>query len=174
MNNKIIIVEGPDGSGKSTLAEKLGDHFKWPVIHNGGPLASRSEFLKRRELQEWLRTDRPVIYDRISYISELVYAPLHNHEPFVSKLELDVYIEKLQPIIIFCSLHTSEEMVAAMLKNPKPHKSAEFGKQVADNHAEITRRYHEVMSRIYPPVFNFNWKYDIIENLILQITRKVT
>lgn len=169
--NKIIVIEGPDGAGKSTLAAALSEYFKWPIIHDGGPLTSRQDFLNRIKAKGWDNPE-PKICDRICYISELIYAPLHCHEPFVSSLELNNWIDRMKPVIVYCTLDSSKEMVERILMIPKAYKTPEFTAQVVKEHPEITRRYNLVMKELQHT--KFNWKKDDLRNLCRHITEQVT
>lgn len=164
--NKFIVVEGPDGAGKSTLAAKLQEHFKWPIVHGGGPLTSRLDFLDRARTKGW-NDPYPKILDRVSYISERIYAK----EPLVSSLETNTWIHRIKPVIIFCCLETSPEMIRQMLLSPKPHKSIDHIEMVKAEHAEITRKYRFLMGSITHTTFN--WVKSDFRNLITQINQQI-
>lgn len=164
--NQIIVVEGPDGAGKSTLATLLQEHFKWPIVHGGGPLSNRLDFLGRVRTKGW-NDLFPKILDRVSYISELVYAK----EPLVSPNELNTWVRNIRPVLIFCCLETSEEMVERISDNFKAHKTLEQLEKVKKEHPEITRKYKAVMSPLYP--INYNWVKSDFRNLITRINQQI-
>lgn len=164
--NKFIVVEGPDGAGKSTLALSLQSHYKWPIVHGGGPLTSRHDFLDRNRTKGWNELE-PKICDRVSYISERVYAK----EPLVSSLETNVWVSRVKPVIIFCCLDTSDIMLNNMSLKSKAHKSAEHMEMVRKEHPEIVRRYKLVMAPIQHAYFN--WARDDLRNLITLINRQI-
>ena len=161
MRSKVIVVEGPDGSGKSTLASQLGKHYGWPVIHDGGPINSREEFLVRVEEKGYF-LNTSIIYDRCCYISELIYG----QEPYSTRKELDFFLEKVQPVLVFCSLDASKEMVANMLLT-KPNKTQEWIDQIKLNHPEITRKYWQLFNSLTN--FRYNWKYASMIGLTTRI-----
>jgi cytidylate kinase len=165
--NKIIVIEGPDGAGKSTLAKNLGEHFKWPIVHGGGPLTNRHEFLDRARTKGWNTPEVPRIFDRVSYISERVYAK----EPLVSSLELNIWLSKVKPVLIFCCLTSSAEMVRHIFAGPKAHKTIEHLEEVKKNHAEITRKYRFIMAPLYP--INYDWEKCDFRNLLTQINNRI-
>jgi hypothetical protein len=163
--NKIIVVEGPDGAGKSTLCKNLQEHFKWPIIHGGGPLTSRNDFLDRNRTKGWNDLESKIC-DRVSYISERVYAK----NPLVSSLETNLWVGRVKPVIIFCCLDTSEEMLEKMTLSFKAHKSADM-EMIKKEHPEIVRKYKVVMSTLRHAYFNWN-RHDI-RNLITQINMQI-
>lgn len=164
--NKFIVVEGPDGAGKSILCKSLQEHFKWPIVHGGGPLTSRHDFLDRNRTKGWSELE-PKICDRVSYISERVYAK----DPLVSSFETQVWLNKIKPIVIFCCLERSEDMVVRISNVSKPHKSAEQLERVKQDHAEITRKYKFVMGGITH--IHYNWLKADFRNLLYRINEVI-
>jgi hypothetical protein len=164
--NRLIVVEGPDGAGKSILTQMLSEHFKWPVVHGGGPLTSRNEFLERNKAKGW-NDPSPKILDRVSYISERVYAT----DPLVSSLELYMWIQRMKPVVIFCCLDTSEEMVEQISSSPKAHKSLQQLQLVKDTHPGIVAKYKIVMTPLIR--IDYNWKRDDFRNLVSQIQHRI-
>lgn len=164
--NKIIVVEGPDGAGKSTLCENLQEHFKWPVVHGGGPLTSRHDFLDRNRTKGWSDLE-PKICDRVSYISERVYAK----DPLISSFELQVWLNKVKPVIIFACLETSEAMVERISKNTKAHKTQFQLDWVKEHHVEIVRKYKFVMGGLQH--INHNWLRADFRNLLYRINELI-
>jgi hypothetical protein len=72
-----IVLEGPDNSGKSTLARALLDVApSYHYYHPGGPPADEVEedqFISNQILMAHAKT--PILFDRITPVSQLVYAP---------------------------------------------------------------------------------------------------
>lgn len=166
----MIVIEGPDGSGKSTLASQLAKHYQTLFIHGGGPLKDRDDFVTRCRDKGWLGTKHLYIFDRVSYISEPVYAWLAGREPLVSIDELHFWIAKVKPVIIFCCLDTSAQMLAGMSLY-KDHKTPEHISKVIKEHLTITARYKEIMSQTSH--LNFNYNKDDIRNLITEINHRI-
>lgn len=72
-NYRIIAIEGCDGTGKTTFAERFVTEHGFTVIHS--PRTPEHVELTDRYQQIIMRADRLVL-DR-SFVSELVYGPLH-------------------------------------------------------------------------------------------------
>lgn len=68
----MIILEGPDNSGKSTLAHLLSKELSMAVIHPGSAPGNKAEELKMI-LSQLSLMDAPVIHDRVTFISNMVY-----------------------------------------------------------------------------------------------------
>lgn len=169
--SKMIILEGPDGAGKSTLATSLSNSLGWRLIHGGGPLADRAEFLARVQEKGFL-IPNSVIFDRTSYVSELVYAILAGRQPVCSFLELETMLLKIRPILIYCRRASAKAMLQSVSSGPKAHKSPEFLEQVKREHPRIVKRYDEIFHALflgikkYPGLQGYDWKTDSYEDLL--------
>lgn len=173
--SKVIVIEGPDGAGKSTLAQDLSDYFQWPIIHTGGPIRSRSEFLKKVVTYNLMSPEAPVIYDRIPYISDQIYAPIAGHKSATSGSELNYMLERIRPVIVYCALTDNESMSRRISIEHKEHKTYEHLNQIQANHNEIVQRYYQLFSNLhYSHVLHFNWMKDDIRNLMQEINRRVS
>lgn len=75
----MIIVEGPDNSGKTTLSNRLAKDLDFEVIHSPGPL-DRGVKMISWLFNEMVQQKEGVIYDRISLISDMVYANIIRSE----------------------------------------------------------------------------------------------
>lgn len=64
----MIVLEGMDGTGKSTFAKRLA----LPVVHPGAPPKTREQE-ERFFGEQFLKANQPLIYDRITCISQQVY-----------------------------------------------------------------------------------------------------
>jgi hypothetical protein len=169
--NKIFVIEGPDGGGKSTLAKTLGHYYNIPILHDGGPIHSRQEFLSRIEEKKYFRLDTSIVYDRCCFISELIYGSLHGHEPFSSREELDFFLNDVKPVLILCSLDSSKEMLDKILLETKPHKPLGWTIQIKRNHPLIVKKYWTLFQSLEH--LKFNWEHDNFTDLVTRINECV-
>ena len=156
----VIVLEGPDGAGKSTLAERLAYKFQWPIVHTGGPLANREDYFTRVQDKK-LRVARNTIFDRVPMISELVYCLVQDRAPFIHEWEAMNDLIALRPVVIYCRLADTAQMLDRIIASPKAHKSPEYLEAVKKNHDSIVKKYDAVM-RLVPPelVISYNWERD--------------
>jgi len=74
----LIIIEGFDNTGKTTLAKELQRVLHFDYLHSPGPMD------KGKQMMDWalreMAADRYAIYDRLSIISDPVYAPIVRKE----------------------------------------------------------------------------------------------
>ena len=70
---RTIAIDGADGTGKTTLVNQLGSEHGFTVIHCGRTPDTMDLMDRYRQI---LATPAPLALDR-SYVSELVYGPLH-------------------------------------------------------------------------------------------------
>lgn len=142
----MIILEGPEGAGKSTLGMKLSSRLRMPLIHTGGPVQSKEELHDRLDDLNIMRNPRK-IFDRIPLISELMYAPLQNRQPFITrKAAIDV-LTGINPTIYYCRLADQERMFKQMIEG-KTHKSAEWMETIRKNHVDLVASYDELMDEL--------------------------
>jgi DNA polymerase III delta prime subunit len=76
MNNRVIILEGPDGAGKTTLADLLANYHGFVRWHTNKP--SRNEYVFKTYtdlLIKALNHDQPVVFDRL-HLGETIYGPV--------------------------------------------------------------------------------------------------
>lgn len=76
MNNRVIILEGPDGCGKTTLANMLIKDYGFRSQHVSRPEKGEDVFKTySNHLLRALRGDQPVVFDRL-YLGERIYGPI--------------------------------------------------------------------------------------------------
>lgn len=76
MNNRVIVLEGPDCGGKSTLAETLVLQHGFHQIHIGQPAPGEDTFKTYTDiLMSALEYDQPIVFDRL-HIGECIYGPV--------------------------------------------------------------------------------------------------
>ena len=166
---RYIIAEGPDGSGKSTLLQEISNITGKEVIHSGGPIKSQSEYYERIELIESLLPN--YLIDRSVHVSEAVYSILRGglQISWSEYIEVLSKLKKLNPLIIYCRLKDSEEMMSLMKTEGKEYKSNEHTQNVRNEYMKIIERYDyiiEFLESMDFDVIHFNWKEDSFEDLI--------
>ena len=153
-----IILEGPDGAGKSTLGEVLSKSLGGVLLHTGGPIQSENEFKERTSRLsraiEHLRF-RPIVLDRIPYISEYVYGdPPVIPEPILEN-QFYFFCNMHKPHIIYC--RTDVETRVKNIVSGKPHKPDNWVEHVTETAPKIQERYDSFFSQ-YPPQSVYNYK----------------
>jgi hypothetical protein len=76
MNNRVIILEGPDGAGKTTLADMLVSYYGFARWHTNKPKPEEYVFKTYTDLLvKALDHDQPVVFDRL-HLGETIYGPV--------------------------------------------------------------------------------------------------
>ena len=156
----IIAIEGPDGSGKTTLLSAL---IKLPVIrdfdvwHSGGPVLGPADYINR---MNFVKSHADLVVDRLPSLSEVVYCSAMGRPFPLPATEMWHELITLNPIIVYCSLFSSSEMLELMLAN-KPHKSATYYDQLRQNHSKVCEKYRTLINEASNAglfVVRANWK----------------
>lgn len=142
----MIILEGPEGAGKSTLGLKLSTKLNLPLIHTGGPIISKEELHDRLDSLEIMRCPDK-IFDRLPLISELMYAPLQNREPFISRKSAIEILSYIGPTIYYCRLSDTDKMLDKMVDG-KAHKSPEWMNTIREDYYDLVTEYDRLMDEI--------------------------
>jgi hypothetical protein len=172
MKHTMIILEGPDGAGKSTLAQHIHKVSGWPIVHTGGPLIDRADFLDRVERLHLLKPQQAMIVDRTPFISDRVYAVLPPGRPEIaSEKDFNDMFRRVRPIIVYCRLANTELMLKNICKTKKEHKTLEYLTRVQKNHPLLVERYDEIMSTI--PHLKYDWQELTPPALVSQIAEKI-
>jgi len=101
----MIILEGFDNSGKTTLGKQLAELHGFDYIHSPGPL-DRGFGMFNWALQE-IAAQRMAIYDRLSPISDTIYAPIVRgqrsaYETHIEGILIRQLIAQRPHIVIYC------------------------------------------------------------------------
>lgn len=155
----MIILEGPEGAGKSTFGLKLSKDRRMPLVHTGGPINSKQELHDRLEDLDIMRAPRK-IFDRIPLISELIYAPLQNREPYITRTAAVDILKMINPTIYYCRLESIEDMFNQMVR-AKPHKSVEWMETVRGNFEDLVEAYDDLMDHLRLQgirVIHYDWR----------------
>lgn len=144
---RVIVVEGPDGAGKSTLAQRLSKEMGRPLLHTGGPPASKELLLMKLEKIDAAQNN--VILDRTPHISDPIYAKAEGRPLFLPVSSLHTRLQELNPIIIYCRLKSPREMYKHMYKGmDKEHKPQKHFAVVAENYLGIVQDYDTAMLKV--------------------------
>lgn len=158
----MIILEGVDNSGKSTVGRQIVDHMttmtgnEFDLIHSPGPLDKAAGMVKWL-VNELLEENPYAIHDRVSLISDVVYAP-------VVRKQLSYYVEKSiqqgmsqiiqdRPhLIIYCRPH---------MKTVLTNGGRDQMDGVIENHETLLKEYDVLMKRYQLKgfnVFEYDWE----------------
>lgn len=150
-----IIIEGPDGAGKTTLAKKLADRLGATLRESDGPPKSRIEFqIVVDECFKMHTTERLVVFDRHSLISNTVYRTALGKELFRSPIDCRIGLIDLNPIIVYCRYPDIDEMFNRMIKTGKEHKPPEYVQLVKENYIRIVNTYDIMFSGLDHVVYD--------------------
>ena len=158
----IIFVEGADGSGKSTLVKQLSDAgYKTYRIQSD-----------KNEIWEWLRITGEkrgtIIFDRVSFISDLVYRLCDKKERYGMSLpEISAVMSCSDIAIIYCKTDTSFD------------DAIERGEDLI-----TTKEHHDKICNIYDiiidmfkifsdvKVMEYNWTKQCLQDVIKFIEKE--
>ncbi len=160
----LIIVEGPDNSGKSTLIQALAAQLRLPM--------ARTYRMPQTEedIQHWHNwanaAPYPLILDRHSAISDLIYSPLVRNTSGASSLRLASACRNGH-YLIYCRPHW--DTIAATYNERE---------QLGGTHEKLTdliRAYDNLMDEL-DPNFIYNWENEralpvLITNLTYALER---
>lgn len=154
----MIIIEGPDNAGKSTLAQQLSKAIGIPIHHSGGPALNDEEIIHRAERIFDTGNVRPLLYDRVPFISDYVYRTVMQDKPspFTDKNLVDRYIrrmKKLHPVVILC-WPPIPVMMALESHERSPHETEEHFNKVKDHQEQLIHSYSQLFVDIP------HYKYD--------------
>jgi adenylate kinase family enzyme len=158
----MIILFGVDNTGKTTLKNHLKEKFnlREEERYQTRPPQDYDDWFKyvRDLLQRHIENPDPqTIIDRL-YIDEHVYGPVLRGRFGLTvnqRVALDILIDKLRPILIWCDIPTAEIL--------KSFSEREQLMGVRENVVALKRKYPEVLSK-YPfydcPLFIVNYLED--------------
>jgi hypothetical protein len=144
----IIVVEGADNSGKTTFSEHLAGELMWPRIHPGGPPSTLHD--RNVKMADQLVTcvkcsiknyPTPVVYDRITCISDPVYK-FDISDPVCESFRGTMLHYGM--LVIFC--RPPDDVLMRIQDHPlKPHDTEEQVKSVKKNQRKFIDLYDEMM-----------------------------
>ena len=140
----MIILEGMDGSGKSTIAQRIG----LPVVQPGAPP-------KTKELEAWFFETQlkaaygpPVVYDRVTCISQQVYRKRLFDPWYIDPLYKLTHTVGV--VVVYCRPPDALLLDLTRLKAAE-HDTPEMLQLVRDNAETFVNSYDELM-QIVPHV----------------------
>lgn len=165
----MIILEGMDNSGKSSLAEKLSKAYDMPIIHPGGaPATVTAEDIFLRD--QLLDVKKNVIYDRVTSISQQVYACDKHTQLDKLMIYARAMVQFEEVTLIYCrpSISTIYNMAGHAIKEYDTPEHVDF---VHKNAKRLIERYDALMlclSEVAKGRFiTYNW--EVASKMILGI-----
>ena len=175
----MIILEGPDGTGKSTLAELLGKRYDAPVHKIGSTPGSPQAIVEYCETCD-VRASQFVIQDRITPVSEAVYAKVLNR-PIVPSSVLDFWTRLIfrqpgKPVFVYCRVDDLTQVTHH--ENPDdPNDTPEYLDLVTRNMRAVRDEYDAFFLRhTYPtnPFIVYDYTTTPLEALYEQLSDHVS
>ena len=159
----MILLEGCDGSGKTTLATQIAKHYETKTIHFGG--SADEETLKTR-----LKSMKHgKLYDRCPIISEIIYGGTIRKDPKFSLEDLNEFLRKNQPLIIYCN-----PGLGTLLTNKHEGRPGEDPQHISDVNENIFRiwqAYEYLMVQLPAVRWDFRNHSTDYANVIMQLCR---
>lgn len=146
-----IILEGFDGAGKSTLAKILQDTFNIPRIHPGAPPKDPQVEQQMMRIQG-AEAGNPIIYDRVTCISQQVYRKRMFDEWYMSHLRK--LSDNPDVLIIYCR-PPDEVLLDPTHHKPAAHDTPEMLQLVNDNLQLFVVSYDNLMSKTNHIMYNY-------------------
>ncbi len=143
----MIILEGMDGTGKSTLAKRM----ILPVLHPGAPpktVALEKLFF----MDQQNKAELPIIYDRVTCISQQVYRKRMFDKYYIDPLNR--LIQSARVVVVYC--RPPDEVVLNIDNHTvSEHDTPEMLQLVKDNAALFLESYDKLMEKI--PHFKYDF-----------------
>lgn len=152
----MIVIEGMDGSGKTTLAKRLSKDLNIPRTYSVSPPENHKEFLNRC-MKSAILFNKPIIQDRIPFISEIIYAQIENRDPYLSEKTALNILRLNSPLLIYCQ----STYIHHVIKNYDIKKRLELIKQ---NWLKLQSDYDTFMAKLQ--TIQYNWAAKKLEPLI--------
>lgn len=156
----MIVLEGPDGSGKSSFAKRLA----LPIIHPGAPPKTRDAEEGFFEKQ-FVAANHPVIYDRVTCISQQVYQRKLFDEWYWNPLWR--LVGQSHCIIVYC--RPPDDVVLDFSKHTvAEHDDPDQMEYVRQNGRFFVESYDRLMARVPHVKFDFTKgdQYDLVVRLL--------
>lgn len=171
MRKRTVIVEGPDGAGKSTLIQVLSEGLGRPLVHTGGPVATREAV---DEAMRKVEARKGGLFDRCSHISNPIYTRVDGRQDPFPLEEYRTRLTSFNPIVVFCRLRSVDRMLNHILTTAKAHKPPEYLEIVRKNYPAIVDLYDQHIAEIEKivPVIRYDWN-EGHPLLVLQAIREI-
>jgi len=159
----MVILEGCDGSGKTTLANQIAKHYDTKPIHFGGP-ADEKELKERLKSMKYGR-----LYDRCPVISEIVYGGTIRKSPKFSLEDLNEFLKRNQPLIIYCNPGLGT--LLTNLHEGRPEEDPKHISKVNENIFKLCQAYEYLMIQL--PVIKWDFRNHSTDyvNVVMQICK---
>lgn len=149
----MIIVEGPDGGGKTELAHRLCDDLVMRYTHSGGPPKTAHDVRTSLMLCH-ARMKQNVVQDRVTHISEIVYAPDDSRRRLAREA---LRMVRDAVVVIYCrptAIVLRDNVKSAVVKE---HETLADLARIQEDPASFIKAYDIVMGFVPCPVLTFNY-----------------
>lgn len=154
-----VIIEGPDGTGKSTLARRLAIELGSVVVSCGpGPRSDKELYAHLRNQFAILSACSPVVMDRCTAVSHLVYSSIekslddHDHMTLLGNIT-DMRVLGVQ--FVLCVTDKPSHVI-------KDYDTAEKIENIDRNYCSLVARYNELLG----DAIRFDFTSDTVEQLL--------
>lgn len=144
----MIVLEGADNSGKTTLASR----FSGLPVYTAGPAPKDSESEDKCLIEQMNRAGKVCVQDRLTCISQQVYADRMFDTKLGSYL---VDMLKMPKVIVVYCRPPDRVLMDLSTHSIKSYDTEEHLKKILDNQHRFIERYDSLMSTI--PHLLYDW-----------------
>ena len=149
-----IVLEGPDNAGKSTLAAALIKAVpKHQYYHPGGAPDSLEAEEKFVGAQLLLATSKsPIVFDRLTPISQMVYNP----DPALERTRVAAALDILQHCVLVYCRPSTDRLMRTDAFTWREGESEEHKQKIIKNQIEFIQRYDKLLLMFPHVTYSFD------------------
>lgn len=102
-------------------------------------------------------------------ISERIYRSIDNKPLPISVEEMDMHLQKVDPLVIYCRRKNISDMYHAIDRKGKPHKSVAFTQEVVEKYRDVVLAYDSFMETCPVDVYHYDWGFHDYQSLLKYI-----